>query len=412
MKNKILLLLLLSPFLLKAQDKGIHFEHGISWADVRAKAKKENKYIFMDCFTTWCGPCRYMSANIFPQEVMGNYFNEKFVSIKVQLDTTDADNEEVKNWYKDGAEIAKAYSINAYPTFLVFNPDGKAVHRIVGGGEPEEFISRIQNAFDTDKQYYTLLDKYNSGNKEPAFLKTMAEAALDGYDLKNAENIAKEYQATQKDLFTKENLLFISRFMNSSEDENFKIFIDNREKVIAAIGKQDYDNKMTGIIMQEEVYPIVYAWGDEAPKTTIEELSASLKEKYPRFAEQILITAKPLYYQKEKDWPKFKTAVDEYIKYNDGKVIPDMLNNFAWSVFLDCNDMACVQQALAWSKKSFADSSNPMFMDTYANILYKLGKKDEAISWEQKALQLAADADKKGYQETINKMKAGEKTWN
>jgi hypothetical protein len=52
-------------------------------------------------------------------------------------------------------------------------------------------------------------------------------------------------------------------------------------------------------------------------------------------------------------------------------------------------------------------------MDTYANILYKMGKKDDAITWEQKAADLSASADEKaGYQATIDKMKKGEKTWN
>jgi hypothetical protein len=52
-----------------------------------------------------------------------------------------------------------------------------------------------------------------------------------------------------------------------------------------------------------------------------------------------------------------------------------------------------------------------MFIDTYANILYKLGKKEEAISWEEKAVTLVGEADKKSYQETLDKMKRGEKTW-
>jgi hypothetical protein len=51
-------------------------------------------------------------------------------------------------------------------------------------------------------------------------------------------------------------------------------------------------------------------------------------------------------------------------------------------------------------------------MDTYANILYKLGRKDEALEWENKAMSAASENDKKTYQETIDKMKTGEKTWN
>jgi len=74
--------------------------------------------------------------------------------------------------------------------------------------------------------------------------------------------------------------------------------------------------------------------------------------------------------------------------------------------------MKCVEEALEWSKRSFENQKNPAFIDTYANILYKLGKRDEAVSWEKKALDLAPDAEKKGYQETIDKMNKNEKTWN
>lgn len=86
--------------------KGVHFEHELSWAAVRAKARAENKYIFMDCFTTWCGPCRYMRTIIFPQEESGNFFNDKFVSVEVQLDTTAKDNDHVRGWYADAHEIS------------------------------------------------------------------------------------------------------------------------------------------------------------------------------------------------------------------------------------------------------------------------------------------------------------------
>ena len=41
----------------KVAETGVRFLHKISsWEAVIAQAKKENKYIFVDCFTTWCGP--------------------------------------------------------------------------------------------------------------------------------------------------------------------------------------------------------------------------------------------------------------------------------------------------------------------------------------------------------------------
>ena len=91
---------------------------------------------------------------------------------------------------------------------------------------------------------------------------------------------------------------------------------------------------------------------------------------------------------------------------------PDQLNQYAWTVFQNCPDMKCVTEALEWSKRSFKDNQSPQFMDTYANILYKMGKKDDAIAWEEKAIKLSDEATRTSLQPTLDKMKKGEKTWN
>ena len=172
-----------SPSVLFAQDKGIHFEHGLSWQQVQAKAKAENKYVFMDCFTTWCGPCRFMSANIFPLQDVGDSMNAHFVSVAVQLDTTAGDNAEVKSWYQSGHNIAEQYKVQAYPTYLIFDANGKIVHRFVGASDAPAFLSKAAIALNPQTQYYTLLDQYKAGKKDTAFLHSMALSAADAYDL-------------------------------------------------------------------------------------------------------------------------------------------------------------------------------------------------------------------------------------
>jgi thioredoxin-related protein len=164
--KKVLFLFMLLPILADAQeqaqvDTGVHFEHNLSWTAIRAKAKAETKYIFMDCFTTWCGPCRFMSTKIFPQKESGDYMNDKFVSVKVQLDTTAKDAGNIKAWYADGHNIAVKYGVHAYPTYLIFAPDGHIIHRMVGSRlDPNSFITDVSATFDSTKQYYTLLDQY------------------------------------------------------------------------------------------------------------------------------------------------------------------------------------------------------------------------------------------------------------
>jgi tetratricopeptide (TPR) repeat protein len=131
----------------------------------------------------------------------------------------------------------------------------------------------------------------------------------------------------------------------------------------------------------------------------------------PDRAQEITMRIKINYYNNFGDWPNFEKAIVSYMKQYSRHMDDDELNTIAWSAFEHCADMTCVSTILDWSRQ-LKNSNTPMFMDTYANILYKLGKKDEAISLEQKALDMSQGNDKSSYQSTIDKMKAGQKTWN
>jgi len=364
----------------------------------------------MDCFTTWCGPCKYMSANIFPMKSVGDVINKNFIAVAVQLDTTDKDNEFVKSWYQDGHNIANDYRIRAYPTYLYFSPDGKIVHRAVGSSPAEEFIAKAENALNPDKQYYTLLAKYENGQKDSSFLRTMALTALDAYDLETANKVAKDYLATQSNYYTAGNLDFLKQFTQSSKDKGFEIMLQHGDKVDAVLGKGVANSIVQPIILSEEVIRKIPRKSDEKPDW--DKIATNLKSKYPAQADEVLAKGKIIYYQYfAKDWESFAPAIVAYMKKYGDNATPEDLNSYAWTVFQNCSDMSCVEEALEWSKRSFAENQNPLFMDTYANILYKLGKKDEAIAWEQKAIDLSPEDSKEDLQQTLDKMKNGEKTW-
>ncbi len=143
----------------QSENIGVNFESGLSWREIQAKAKAENKYIFIDCYTTWCGPCKWMSKSVFTQRQVGDFMNKNFISVAIQMDQTIKKIliGKIRKWYSDAKTLTEKFLIQAYPTYLFFSPDGKLVHRFTGStANGEEFISKVGDVFDQKKQFYTL----------------------------------------------------------------------------------------------------------------------------------------------------------------------------------------------------------------------------------------------------------------
>lgn len=111
-----------------AQKSGIQFEHA-SWKKIVAKAQTEKKLIFLDAYTSWCGPCKAMQAQVFPQKSVGDYFNVSFVNAKIDMEQG------------EGPALANKYPIQGYPTLLFIDPNtGKIVSQVLGYQNTEQLL--------------------------------------------------------------------------------------------------------------------------------------------------------------------------------------------------------------------------------------------------------------------------------
>lgn len=102
----------------------------ITFEAAKELAKEEDKLIFIDCHTSWCGPCKKMAATSFKDDEVSQVFNERFISLKVDIEK-DA----------DGPELARLYKIKAYPTCLILNPNGKLLKERVGFMTSDQLIA-------------------------------------------------------------------------------------------------------------------------------------------------------------------------------------------------------------------------------------------------------------------------------
>lgn len=153
--------ILLVPYAAKSQV-GVDFEH-LTFKEALSKAKESNKMVFIDCYTSWCGPCKKLASDVFPQKSVGDYINERFISVKYDV-------EQEENKF-----IAKDFKINAYPTLLIISSDGKLVDKIIGYQTAEKLIESIEYSFDRSKSLSGLKEKYLSNDKDK-------QALLDYYN--------------------------------------------------------------------------------------------------------------------------------------------------------------------------------------------------------------------------------------
>ena len=139
-------------------DYGIQFNHD-SWADIVKKAKAENKLIFVDFYTQWCGPCYNMAKSVFTQPNVGAFYNKNFVCAKI-----DTENGE-------GVELAKKYRVRSFPTYVFIDPTTEeAVHRSQSRQTDQQFIYTGQSAINPTKRSVYLDENYQKGNREAQFL--------------------------------------------------------------------------------------------------------------------------------------------------------------------------------------------------------------------------------------------------
>lgn len=110
------------------EGEGIEFFHG-TFSEAKAKAKSEGKLIFVDAYTTWCGPCRMMAAQTFPKAEVGKYFNANFVNVKMDMESG------------EGPAFGQQYKVMAYPTLLFLDHTGAVKMRAIGAKGPEDLIN-------------------------------------------------------------------------------------------------------------------------------------------------------------------------------------------------------------------------------------------------------------------------------
>lgn len=455
----LLLLSLFSFSSIRAQDNGIYFESGLSWKNILAKARAENKYIFVDCYATWCGPCKYMTDSIFTQNAVGDFFNSHFLNVSVQLDRTANDLPSIKDWYTDAEFIKNKYTIDVLPTCLFFSPDGGLVHRVVGipGDKGSDLIEKGVEAMDPRRQYETLIAAYKGHLHDSAFLRKALEMAIRQTDQVNMGTIGDAYFSQLKAPYQKEMIALMTSSIQSTRNIGFRLLLDNLSAVDSIMSQRYYANYILDMtitrewidsIFQDTIAPINYhqflaqvvakyqiletagqprlsyiagenfkgavihqirsrIYDRDASPANWNEISIAARARYVDYdASQIILDQKWSYYVVKKDTANFEKAVFAFLEKYHRTLSAGAINKCCYYIYLFSDNPRLLHKAVKWTKAVANDPKPvaPAYLDTYASLLFKVGDKKNAILWEGKAVNTATiPAQKREFENTLKK---------
>lgn len=420
---------------------GIQWTTGLNLQQLKEKAKQENKFIFLDCYTTWCGPCKAMDKQVYSNDTVGNFFNDKFISVRVQMDKTKNDDAFIQSWYKDADSLNKRYA-TGYPSFIFLSPQGNITDVSLGFKPANEFIKVAKAAIAPGKQYddlnakyIKLVDEYNQGIKHYGEMPFMIRTSLKLGEQKFAKTLLDEHTnyvsgLGPKERYTKENIELWASFLLNQEGKRFEFFYKDADIINRVMGQKDYAERVVDRTIQstvvrpffeslpkgKEMYENLPVTLGQQAKTDYDEpdwnkLYGKIQKKFnSKYAKRNLIVAKTFWYQKKNN---FSAWLKYYPKSLEISGIDAWINDNAWKIFLKVNDKNTLNEIIPWMKKALVQYPKAFtFVDTYANLLYKVGRTKEAIRFEEKAINMAiSESDKEGYRKTLETMKRGEHTY-
>jgi thioredoxin-related protein len=450
MKHQFLLSLSVCALLYVRGDSGlpirdsarvcVQFDNS-RWQQILKKAKKEKKYIFVDCYTTWCSPCKVMDKEVYTRPEVGNYLNSHFISVEMQMDKTPNDDENTRSRYPDADLIQEQEGIPGYPAFFIFSPDGKLISRGMGLKYPDDFLGFVSAAIDPKAEhpyakYYNLLSEFQKGKRDYTSMTLLLDTATLLGQTEISDSIQKIYSAYLKaqsddQLYNQQIIGYLALRVQSSSSRYFHLFHPNEEKINELMGKHGYAQLVVGrVITNEYITPSIPAVAEPDWRGIMKTITDKYDSSY---AEENILKARAVWYGQHHDQANqlkyFTIYINKYSSNLDANgeecagFMDCDLNTGCWMVFKYSVDkdqidasIKCMKGVLERFRNRGTGYVPGGFIDTYANLLYKAGRTNEAIEQEEYVLKYlinakATENDLKEYKSTLERMKQGKPTW-
>lgn len=392
MRSYTLIFCLLFTISFSAKSQIAFKDSSHTWKAMLAEAKKDNKLIFMDAYAVWCGPCKWMTKNVFSVPEVGQLFNRNFVNAYIDMEKG------------EGITLRKQYNIRFYPTYLFINGDGEVVHKVVGQTDTASFIQHGLDAI-SPKRNLLYLSQHATENV-PAYLKALQSA----YELTEASKVALTYLEAQQPSAWMEaaNWELIKEHVKDASSTPFLYLVEHEADYGKRYGQEEVEQKIYSTFL---AWPQQYISYPEKGKAVLDEngfkdfMEKLEKTSYAK-KDEIRSKSKLTIHYSLRDWDKYADVVNRMLA---AKLIPmnviggDWLYGYAQSIhrFAGENKKA-LKEATAWAKILTKDipglnaNKKVIYLDLYANLLEQKGDHDMAANVRKSLDKEKLEAAKSG----------------
>lgn len=357
---------------IQAQDKkeGIKFFNG-TFEDGLAEAKKQDKILFVDFYAEWCGPCKRMAKNVFTQKEVGDYFNDKFISLQIDAEKP------------ENREVAKRFKIEAFPTLIFCDKEGKAISVNIGGLDAAALMEAAKIAVGEAIGFEQLYKMYKKNPNDlniqqdllrqaPNFLSAQEGLNADKW-IARLERLYESYidKKMGPDLINKQDYIIISLLAGNNEKEYLKMinFINsNLEAWKKAVGDApayfiiEYNDKIIEKLAKE---------GNEDYKIYLDKIQTEYKDAYMVAIKDGITPYEKskTYYEglyslyKSKDVEKYIKFMNDYLKLLGDNASPNDYGKAAQDLYYAAGDKLNNEMhkiAISWLEKALEYQSSPL----------------------------------------------------
>lgn len=366
----------------------IEFFHG-TYEEALAEAKKQEKPIFIDCYTTWCGPCKRMAKTTFMEPSVGEFFNANYINLKLDMEKD------------EGIKFRRKHPVSAFPTLYFVDPNGEVLHKQKGAQQVEGLMKL--GKFVLTKVDYTadFAKLYADGDRDPELIYNYVKAL--NKSNKSSLKVANEYIKSQEDMTTDFNLKFILEAVTEADSRIFDLLVENRSKIAKLESEEVVNQKIERACQLTAEKAVEY----ESEDLLLEAIN-KMKSHQPEKAKSFAATSNLAFYKAIGDSKKYIKCCTNYVKKeigNDANRLHEIAKEIQTSFAMDTDAMKTAEKI---AKKAADNGGLAKYYFTYADILYKNGKSGDALKAAKKSLNLAGE-DKRAQmaiQKFIDKIKA------